>query len=582
MLAPLLFLSLAVASEAPAMSDGELDQIAQQIRASDAKTRHDAAARIAALPPEAFPTLVKRLGRTRQTTPDNFRKLFLEMWAQVPNWKGADPMWIRKPEPTWTAPPRVKGQPRAKRPPPHDPETIDWLLALDSVDLDAAAKLEIDKLIPPPPLPPGVKKRTPAPAPLPPEGAPAPVLPSQAELQTARAEALETVALMRAIAASKRLDAVEPIFKLAFENDGVFRDECGRAIRSMDSYAVPTLVALMHQPNAGKQSMAKQRRYASYQLDRMDRQRPQKAISTAPDDRVRSEIIHAYGDTRALDAVEAILGQVDSPAHRVRREARWAWLRYVTGKAPPPAPKRKRKLPGGKEEAEEKPDYLTYREIATLALQKELAAINNEPADANATAKQMTDELFEYYDKKRAAEWDGAFAAAQAKEARGDGKGATDDYGWILAHDPNYAHRGDMAHAFARYADSLRDQGDVPRALGYWRQAIDLAPEGPDAHYAAARVALYDGLDALGRGDADVGAFRRALALDPSLDAARAGLSRAQWLHARRRWTRSATALAVTLALALGLWLLWRRTGVARSGPPDADPRPSHPPTAQA
>lgn len=473
-------------------------------------------------------------------------------------------MWIRQPEPSWTPPPRVKGQPRAKRPPPHDPETLDWLAALQAVDLDAAAQLDPDKSIPPPWVPPGTKvKKPPPPPPVDPATLPPP--PTHAEMETARAEAVATVTTMRAIAASKREDAVDPIFKLAFQYDGVFRDECGRTIRAMDSFAIPRLIELVHQPNAGKQSMAKQRRYAAYQLDRMDRQRPQKAISTAPDDRVRADIIHAYGDTRALDAVEAILGQVDSPSHRVRREARWAWLRYVTGKAPPPAPKRKRKLPGGKEEAEEKPDYLTYREIATLALQKELTAINNAPPDANASAKELTDELFGYYDKKRAAEWDGEFAAAHAKEERGDLRGATDDYGWILAHDPNYARRGDMAHAFARYGDSLRDQGDVPRALGSWRQAIDLAPDGPDARYASARVALYDGLEALAHGDADLGAFRRALALDPSLTEAKKGLQRARWMQARRRWAHGAEALAGAFALAFALWLLWRRTGAPKA-----------------
>ncbi len=515
------------------------------------------------LPADDFAANVARLAKPLQTKPETFRKLFLAMWAQVPNWKSGDPMWIRQPEPPWIPPPRVPGQPRAKRPPPHDPETLDWIAALQSVDLDAAAQLDPDKSIPPPWVPPGTKKK---PAPPPPVAAttPPPPPPTHAEMELARTEALETVKLMRAIAASHRLDAVEPIWKVAFEYDGVFRDECGRAIRSMDSWAIPALVRLMHQPNQGKTSMAKQRRYASYQLDRMDRQRPQKAISTAPDDRVRADIIHAYGETRALDAVEAVLGQVDASSHRVRREARWAWLQYVTGKAPPPAPKRKRKLPGGKEEAEEKPDYLTYREIATLALQKELAAINNEPPDANASAKQMTDELFEYYDKKRAAEWDGEFGAAKAKEERGDVKGAVDDYGWILAHDPNYARRGEMAHAFASLGDSVRDQGDVPRALGLWRQAIDLAPDGPDARHAAARVALYDALAALERGHDAVGEFRRALALDPSLSEARAGLQRARWLAARRRVTHASAAVAALLALALGLWLLWRRTG-ARS-----------------
>jgi len=514
------------------------------------------------LPPASdLPALVARLDKPKQTRPEVFRKLFLAMWAQVPNWKSGDPMWIRQPEPPWVPPPRVKGQPRPKRPPPHDPETLDWLEALKTVDLDAAAQLDADKSIPPPWVPPGTKKPKPAPPPL--ATAPPPPPPTHAEMETARAEAIETVTAMRAIAATRRLDAVDPIFKLAFEYDGVFRDECGRTIRSMDSYAVPRLIELVHEPNAGKTSLAKQRRYAAYQLDRMDRQRPQKAISTAPDDNVRSEIIHAYGDTRALDAVEAVLGQVDSPSHRVRREARWAWLRYVTGKAPPPAPKRKRKLPGGKEESEEKPDYLTYREIATLALQKELGAINNSPVDPNASAKQLTDELFDYYDKKRAAEWDEQFTAAKTKEERGDLRGATDEYGWILAHDPTYARRAEMAHAFARYGDSLRDQGDVPRALGDWRLAIDLAPDGPDARYAGARVALYDALEALHHGHADVAGFRRALALDPSLGEARAGLARAEWLVARRRWMRTGVGAGVALVLALGLWLLWRRTGAA-------------------
>ena len=565
MLAPLLFLSLAVAPEAPALSDAQLDQLAQQVHATDAGRRHEAVLKIAALPSEAFPALVKRLAKPKQTRPEVFRKLFLEMWAQVPNWKGADPMWIRKPEPPWTAPPRLKGQPRAKRPPPHDPETLDWLAALETVDLDAAAKLDTATLIPAPPLPKG--KRPPPPAATPPESAP---LPSRAELESARAEAMETVALMRAIAGSRRLDAVDPIFALAFELDGTFRDECGRTIRGMDSYAVPALIRLMHTQLPKQQSFAKQRRYASYQLDRMDRARPQKAISAAPDDYVKAQIIHAYGEARALDAVEAILNQVDSSSHRVRKEARWTWLRYVSGKAPPPAPKRKRKLPGGKEEAEEKPDYLTYREIATLALQKQLAAINNEPPDANASAKQMTDELFEYYDKKRAAEWDEEFAVAKGKEERGDVKGATDEFGWILAHDPNYARRGEMAHAFARYGDSLRDQGEIGRALGSWRQAIDLAPDGPDTRYASARVALYDGLQALEQGRGDVGAFRRALALDPSLAEAHKGLARAEWMQARRRWLHALETLLAALVIALSLWLLWRRTVVASAAPPSA------------
>jgi hypothetical protein len=499
-----------------------------------------------------YDSAVATLAQPRATPPEYFRRLFLQMWAQVPNWRAADPMWIMRPEPRWTPPPRVPGQPRAKRPPPHDPETLDWLTALRGLDLDAPELYA--PVVTAPPLDiarPGAEVRQP-PAPL--------ATPTRADFERARAEAIELVAAMRTVAASKQLDAVAPLFALAFEYEGVFRDECGRQIRSMESYAVPALIRFMY----GKRP-AKQRRYASYQLDRMDRARPMKALSTAPDDRVRAEIVHAYGEEHALDAVEAILNQVDSPSHRVRREARWAWLRYVTGKPPPPAPKRKRKLPGGREEEEEKPDYLTYREIADLAIRKQIEAINGEPPAAKATPAELTDELFAYYDKKRASEWDALFTGAQAKAAAGDAHGAVDDFGWILAHDPNYARRGEMAGAFVAHADALKAAGKLGEALGYYRQAVDLDPAGATAARAGARVALCDGLAGLARGHADEHAFQRALALDPSLDEARSGLSRAGWLRLRARLLQLAVVAACGFALAFALWLLWRRAAPPRA-----------------
>src|SRR5262249_44585538 len=148
-----------------------------------------------------------------------------------------------------------------------------------------------------------------------------------------------------------------------------FRDECGRTLRTLGGLAVPTLVLRQHDPNP---KAGKQRRYASYQLDRLDRSRPSVAVAQAPDDRGRAAILHAYGEVRALEAVEAVLGQVDAPARQVQREARWAWLRYVSGTAPPPSPKRKRKLAGGGTENEEKEDYLDHRQLATLAVRRQL------------------------------------------------------------------------------------------------------------------------------------------------------------------------------------------------------------------
>src|SRR5207253_4635232 len=138
----------------------------------------------------------------------------------------------------------------------------------------------------------------------------------------------------------------------------------------------------------------------------------------------RAEILHAYGEALALDAVDAVLGQVDAASHKVRREARWAWLRYVDGPPPPPSPKRKRKLPGGQEEAEEKEDYLNYREMAMLAIQKAVEEVFGRPPNPRLPARQLTDQLFAYYDQRREQQFAQLFGSAAAKEQTGDLTGA--------------------------------------------------------------------------------------------------------------------------------------------------------------
>jgi hypothetical protein len=50
--------------------------------------------------------------------------------------------------------------------------------------------------------------------------------------------------------------------------------------------------------------------------------------------------------------------------------ARATWMGYITGKAPPPAPRKKLQMPGGKLTKEEKPMWLTYRELADNELRK--------------------------------------------------------------------------------------------------------------------------------------------------------------------------------------------------------------------
>ena len=82
---------------------------------------------------------------------------------------------------------------------------------------------------------------------------------------------------------------------VAFTLEGVLRDECGRAIRSLGDRAVPGLARRQFAPGRG---LARQRRYATYQLDRMDRVRPRRALAAMPDDR-RATARNSASDTGA-------------------------------------------------------------------------------------------------------------------------------------------------------------------------------------------------------------------------------------------------------------------------------------------
>ncbi len=547
-------------ADAPPPGAADLDALVAKLASHDAGERLAAANALAAEPASGIDAYAQRLARPRTLPVETYRQIVLAIWAQVPNPTPNGPLYVMKPEPPWKPPPRVPGAkgPRPRRPPPHDPEKVDWLAALAALDVDGD-----------------------------------PALAALPDRWQARAEALEAVALLRALSASGRGEAVDPLFDFAFVLEGVFRDECGRCLRALGPVGVPGLIRRQYKP--GK-AMAKQHRYAAYQLDRMDRARPSKAVATAPDDRLRAAILHEYGEARALDAVATVLDQVDASSRQVRREARAGWLRYVQGPPPPAAPRRKRKLPGGREESEEKEDYLNYREMAVLALDAKVvdvlkndpaaaarpddklapglaelralaekerrarAALGAEPEKAERPAKRaaanaanalgkgcddLTQALFEYYDARRAAEWDALFDAATAKRDRGDLAGAIADYSTILGHDPFYRRRAAMAPAFVAWAQA-RPEAERARLL---REAIALAPDAADAKHLEAEVAYLDGKLALDAGRPDPLPLRRALALEPSHAGARALLASITGKKRRTHWLEG--GLAATAALLL-------------------------------
>lgn len=175
---------------------------------------------------------------------------------------------------------------------------------------------------------------------------------------------------------------VDALLAAAYVHKGTFRDEVGRAIRRIGDPAVPSLVRRSIRPPTPEGLSEKQRaafddsvevrqsEYAEFQLDRMDRLLPHRAIGAVREDPAQlSDLLAAYGERRPSQAAAPLLEFIDAELPRVRASARGALLAFVTG----PAPKTRRKtlrLLGGqttRAKAER-----SYRDAARLALRARL------------------------------------------------------------------------------------------------------------------------------------------------------------------------------------------------------------------
>lgn len=374
-----------------------------------------------------------------------------------------------------------------------------------------------------------------------------------------RNETIADIAAMRALAATKQIDAAQVILDVGFnEQTMIYRDECGRRLRAMAPYSLPSLHVASQSDN---KPLA---RYSSYQLERLDRQEPGKAFSaTHGDEDLRVSLLDAFGKAHHREAVPVVLKATDDDAPRVRKAARAAWLSYVSGPPPRPAPKKKLVLPGGKLADKETPLWLTWRELAAI----ELARTNEEVLGSVFTYKEsgvpdtdlvaQSNELFAHYDAERAKKDGVSFDWAIKAATGGDLAGAGAALDRLLAANPEFAQRGDAAPIYLQLAKEHEKKKEWEAAAAAYGKAYGIAPEGEHAVDAQAgrEYALGKMLEASGKdGSAN---FRRAVALKPDYAPARAAAAKDG--QATKPWLLWAAAAGATFALAFLIAGLRRR-----------------------
>jgi tetratricopeptide (TPR) repeat protein len=391
-------------------------------------------------------------------------------------------------------------------------------------------------------------------------------------------ETIADVAALRALAASKQIHAAKVLFDAAFWDETmIYRDEVGRYLRKMEPYCIPALMKESQGRNYDR------KRYSNYQLERLDRQEPGKALAaSAGDEELTLAILETWRETKHREAVHAVWGKVNADSPRVRAKAREAWRAYIEGPAPKPAPMKKLVLPGGKLTKKEKPLWLTYRELADNELRKysnELLGtdyIIKDPTldDSDAEIehpkkvpaidqKAVTKELFDYYDKQRADQEAKQWTEAEAKAKSGDTAGAVQLLDRLLAANPDHGSRAQMAGVYFDYAKSLEKQSKFAEAAGAYSKAQGLAPDGPHATDALAAHYYMEGKALESQGKDGGPWFRKAVELRPNYAPAKEAAVRASG-GSKPTWMIYGAVVA--LIMALGLFA----AAMARRGKPAA------------
>ncbi|MBK9037129.1 MAG: hypothetical protein IPL61_38775 [Myxococcales bacterium] len=372
-----------------------------------------------------------------------------------------------------------------------------------------------------------------------------------------QAEVIADVALLRALAASPDRAAAAVIIDAAFAPDTmIYRDECGRRLRAMAPESVPALTI------ASQAKEVARARYATYQLERLDRQEPGKAMAaTAADEDLRVAQLRAFGSSHHREAVATVLKFVDDSAPRVRAAARAAWNDYVTGPPPKPAPRKRLQLPGGKFANKETPLWLTYRELAAIELKRTAEDVLGEvfAEDAAIDLAAVSQRLFEHYDAERAKIDDAAFAAAKAKVDGGDLAGAIAEFDRLLATAGTIPHPTEAAAIYLTHARALEQAQQWDGAAAAYGKALGIDPQGGNAVDAEAgrEYALGKAFEAVGKdGSAN---FRRAVALKPDYAPARAAAAKDEPPQRKAWMLYGGGAVAACAALLAVLGLTRRR-----------------------
>ena len=328
--------------------------------------------------------------------------------------------------------------------------------------------------------------------------------------------ALASTCLIETLARIGTTPAVRELIAAANDQGGVFKPEVAKELSDLGDRATAALIIASHD------SSRETARFASSELEALGRKVPGDAVQTKSN-QVLADVLDAYGATRDMDALGAVLSFVNSARAQVRAAARKS--------------------------------ILAYGDSASPKLREAYTNLAGSPPPAAWSAADVARELFAKDDRTRLEDVYALMDKGLTAEGEGKHDEAVENFEQVLARQPLFERGAEMVPAFVLLAKSKEDS-DRRAAEALYRVAARLAPDGPRASQIRSALDSLAAEDLIDHGIEDAALFRRAAAEDPGNIKAHDELARIALAESRRsatieRYTEACGGLCAVVCAAV-------------------------------
>lgn len=356
---------------------------------------------------------------------------------------------------------------------------------------------------------------------------------------------ISVLALSRMLESIGSVEAVRGLVEVYARYGEFLRITTQNALNRLGEKAVPALIEAERHP------AEKIGKWAVRQLDMLGKGIPSEAVQTE-NQAVLSDVLRAYGRTRNLDAVRIVVSFANSERAQIREAARQA--------------------------------VALMGEAATWQLRDTYENVVGKRPPRDWSWERTARELFGEFDRIRSAQVSKLFEQGRAARARGDLDVMRRSFDELLAHDPDFDEKAELAAGYLAFAEAQLD-ASREAALIALRRAERLEPQSKTA--TSLRLTLEaEALEEQGIADSTL--LERALEADPQNARAQAVLQRLERGEPKRsERARLVAAGSILGAAALAIaFILLRRPKPTDDAPepegaPEPEPAPASDPTPE-